>query len=353
MAGSSYSSFLHRETYMSNLFSSAYFSRFQGLRGLPNYGLSCCVNALLQSFCATQELLALLNRWKVNDSGPQEKAKNVPEQLQKTLQAMQSDRFLPDPHKSFLHCLDRNRIPMSIQHDADEVFLSIMNLVQEQMSDTELAQQIKCLYKVKVEEHLQCNECTYIQSGETYLISLPLPLLRASNTLEECFRAFFELQELDGDDKCFCERCGEKTPSKQGLKLIHLPPVVCVHLKRFRSDDGYTKKLHCKVSFPQALDFKMILKAQHVSEKFPKQEQNEWQYKLYAVIVHHGSAVSGHYTAYITHDGDTWYHANDSYVSKRTWADVEGTFGGHWGCDTAYMLLYRRTEEEREPECSG
>ncbi|KAJ8268970.1 hypothetical protein COCON_G00115770 [Conger conger] len=329
----------------------SHISSFQGLRGLPNYGLSCCVNALLQSFSATRELLPLLNGW-TNDSGATEKAKNVPEHLQKTLQAMQGDRFLTDPHKSFLCCLDRNRIPMSVQHDADEVFLTIMNLIQEQMSDTELAQQIKHLYMVKVEEYLQCNDCTYIQSGETYLLSLPLPLLRGSNTLEDCFRDFFELQKLDNGNKCFCERCGEKTPSEQGFKLIYLPAVVCVHLKRFRYDNGYTKKLYSKVSFPPALDFKKILKQEQVS-KSSEQPQSEWQYKLYAVIVHCGTAMFGHYTAYIKHEGDIWYYANDSHVSKTTWAHVEDTFGGSMGNDTAYMLLYRRTEGEREPECSG
>ncbi|KAJ8381961.1 hypothetical protein SKAU_G00027390 [Synaphobranchus kaupii] len=351
MAGRSYSrSFLYPDSYhLYVYYQSPYGSRFQGLRGLPNYGLSCCVNALLQSFSATQELLALLNRWIENDSGALEKARNVPQQLQKALQAMQSDRFLPNPHQSFLYCLDRNHIPMSVQHDADEVFISILNLIQEQMSDTELAQQIKCLYMVKLEEHLQCNECTYIQSGDTYMLSLPLPLSQGSNTLEDCFRAFFELQELDNEERCFCDRCGEKTPSKQGLKLIYLPSVVCVHLKRFHYDHGRTEKMHCEVSFPQALDFNTILKPEQVSQS-SKQSRSEWQYKLYAVIVHCGTAMFGHYTAYIKPDGDIWYHANDSRVSQMTWADVEGTFGGSKGGDTAYMLLYRRTKEETEPD---
>ncbi|KAJ8262013.1 hypothetical protein GJAV_G00161100 [Gymnothorax javanicus] len=327
------------------------YSRYQGLRGLPNYGLSCCVNALLQSFSATQELLGLLDCWTVDVLRVPEKAKNVPLQLQNTLKAMQSDRFHPDPHKRFLHCLDSNHIPMSVQHDADEVFISILNLIQEQMSDTQLAQRIKGLYLVNLEEYLQCNECTYVQSGDTYLLSLPLPVLSGSNTLEECFQAFFELQDLDDEDKCFCDRCGEKTPSKQGFKLIRLPPVVCVHLKRFRHDGGYTRKLHCRVSFPPTLDFKSILGPGPISQSC-KQQRSEWRYDLYAVIVHSGSAMFGHYTAYIKNDGGIWYYANDSCVYKTTWSDVESTFGGCKGSDTAYMLLYRRTED-REPECSG
>ncbi|XP_036374365.1 ubl carboxyl-terminal hydrolase 18 [Megalops cyprinoides] len=294
---------------------SACYSRIQDLRGLVNYGLSCCVNALLQSFSATHELVVLLNKWDIDDRGALVKTHNVPLQLQRILQAMQSQELQPVPHKDFLHCLDRNNIRLYKQHDADEVFLSILNLIQEQMSDKELAQEIRRLYMVTVEEHLQCMECRFIECGTSYLLSLPLPLREEDNTLEESFRNFFELQELRNMDECFCNRCGEKQPSRQGLRLIKLPPVVCIHLKRFRSTGGYTKKLYSKVSFPQTIDFKEILEPEQVSGSFL---ESEWQYNLYAVIVHCGSAMFGHYTAYIKHPGDNeWYHADDSRVRKR------------------------------------
>lgn len=32
---------------------------------------------------------------------------------------------------------------------------------------------------------------------------------------EKCIQTFFREQELSGEDKCYCERCGEKQPSKQ------------------------------------------------------------------------------------------------------------------------------------------
>lgn len=107
-------------------------SRSQGLRGLLNYGLSCCVNALLQSFSATWELVDLLEGWNPVDK------ESVPLYLRKALLAMQSDQSQPAPHKDFLHCLDRNYIRNNVQQDADEVFLSILNLIQQQMSDKAL-----------------------------------------------------------------------------------------------------------------------------------------------------------------------------------------------------------------------
>ncbi|CAB1345929.1 unnamed protein product [Coregonus sp. 'balchen'] len=301
MAGSIFSVF-------SRSFNQPFRSRLQGLM---NYGLSCCVNALLQSFSATWELVDLLDRWNPVDKYKE----SVPLQLRKVLLAMQSDQSQPAPHQDFLHCLDRNYIRLHVQHDADEVFLSILNLIQQQMSDKALAQEIQSLYKVTMETYLQCLECTYIESGTSFLLSLPMHLKDSHNSLDDCIRLFFELQELRDRDNCYCERCGEKKPSKQGFKLISLPPILCLHLKRFRNSRGYTRKLHCKVTFPETLNISEILTAEALSQSYV---QSDSQYSLCAVIVHSGDAMFGHYTAYVRHKKDqSWYYADDSNVRQR------------------------------------
>ncbi|KAM9402479.1 ubl carboxyl-terminal hydrolase 18 isoform 1-T1 [Salvelinus alpinus] len=318
-------------------------SRSQGLRGLLNYGLSCCVNALLQSFSATWELVDLLEGWNPVDK------ESVPLYLRKVLLAMQSDQSQPAPHKDFLHCLDRNYIRNHVQQDADEVFLSILNLIQQQMSDKALAQEIHSLYKVTMETYLQCLECKYIETGTSFLLSLPMHIRESHDSLEDCIRFFFELQELRDGDKCYCERCGEKTPSKQGFKLISLPPVLCLHLKRFRHSHGYTRKLHLKVTFPETLNISEILTAGALSERYV---QSDSQYSLCAVIVHSGDAMFGHYTAYVRHKDQSWYYANDRYVRQVSWKEVQNTYGGSLR-ETAYMLLYRRTPEGKQQEWSS
>ncbi|CAK6950051.1 ubl carboxyl-terminal hydrolase 18 [Scomber scombrus] len=323
------------------------FKDSHGMRGLNNYNLSCCVNTLLQTFSATLELANLLDKWDTasmrSDSG------NVPLQLKKVLVAMRSDHPLPAPHRDFLHCLDRNRIQLSIQHDADEVFHSILDLMQKQMDNKTLALQIKDLYKISVQTQLKCINCDSVQTLDSYLISLPLHIKEDQNTLGDCMRSFFEHQELRGRDCCTCEQCGTKTPSKQGVKLLALPPILCVHLKRFRNIRGYTRKLNCEVIFPQTLNLSEMLR-EAFSADFA---QNNCKYTLYAVVVHSGDAMCGHYTAYVRHSR-SWYYADDSCVEKTSWQDVERTYGGH-GRRTAYMLMYRRDSKEEgpQPECSG
>lgn len=50
---------------------------------------------------------------------------------------------------------------------------------------------------------------------------------------------------------------------------------------------------------------------------YPHLFQNDCQYTLYAVVVHSGSAVFGHYTAYVRQrESWSWYHADDSRVNQ-------------------------------------
>ncbi|CAJ1054775.1 ubl carboxyl-terminal hydrolase 18 isoform X2 [Xyrichtys novacula] len=305
-------------------------------RGLTNYGLSCCVNSLLQTLCATWELTELLDKWESSVNRDDER--NVPLQLKRVLSALKSNTHQPVSPRDLLRCLDRHSIPLNVQHDADEVFLALLNLVQQQIGDRVLALEIQTLYKISVEAHLQCLECTTDQTHRSFLLSLPLHIKEDHNSLEECMTSYFKHQELRGRNCCYCKQCGVKTPSKQGFKLLSLPAILRVHLKRFRSNGSYTRKVDSQVTFPETLDLSVILKDAFSSEF----TQNDCMYTLYAVVVHSSSAMFGHYTAYVHHTvNQRWYYANDSHVQQTSWEEVKTTYGG---CHrpTAYMLMYRR-----------
>ncbi|XP_076862467.1 ubl carboxyl-terminal hydrolase 18 [Brachyhypopomus gauderio] len=316
--------------------------RMLGMRGLLNCGLSCCVNALLQSFSATTELLDLLIRWQPSD-GPEDKL-SVPLQLKKVLCAMREQRE-PVPHLHFLDCLHHNQVCRYTEHDVDEVFHSILNLIQKQMSDQDLAAEIKNLFKIKMEGHIQCSVCTYTHGVPTYFLSLPLHIREDRNTLEDCLCSFFARQTLEDSESFYCERCDDKTRSSQAFKLVSLPSILCIHLKRFRNSRGYTHKLFCEVSFPNCINIVDMLPKEHP-------EMPEGRYRLYAVIVHSGTAVLGHYTVFISPLDGKWYYANDSHVFESNWEHVQKTYGGSTGAGTAYMLLYRRYSSDIEQSCS-
>ncbi|XP_041833167.1 ubl carboxyl-terminal hydrolase 18 isoform X2 [Melanotaenia boesemani] len=285
-----------------------------GMRGLINYNLSCCVNTLLQTFSATWELADLLEKWEA--AGVRADSRNLPLQLKRVLAAMRGDLPQLAPHRDFLHCLDRNCIRLNTQHDANEVFLSILNFTQQQMDDQVLALQIQNLYKISVGTYLQCLECGSIQTLNSYLLSLPLHIKEDPNTLEDCMTSFFEPQELRDRNCCFCPQCGTKKPSRKGMKVRSLPRILCVHLERFRNNRGLTYKLDCRVTFPEAFDLSEIL-TEAFSADFA---QNNCKYTLYGVVVHSGSAGFGHYTAYVRDKVNKhWYYADDSHIQQVSW----------------------------------
>ncbi|XP_012678970.2 ubl carboxyl-terminal hydrolase 18 [Clupea harengus] len=319
------------------------------IRGLWNSGLSCCVNALLQSMFTTEGLLEILDRWK--PSGHCEERNNVLLQLRKALHTMGGESPQPDPHREFLDCLHRNSIHRTVQHDAHEVFLSILNLLQQQMTSTQLKEEILDLYKVNIEGHVRCLVCTFDHEINSYLLSFPLALREGQNNLEACMQSFFTFQELTGEDECYCERCGKKQPSAQGFKLRSLPKILCIHLKRFRHDGGFTRKLNRQVTFSDTLNVPNILKPEHISEVFQKDDS---LYSLYAVVVHSGFATCGHYTAFIRQPGEqSWYYADDDVVRQVKWDDVQSSYSGRMGGGTAYMLLYRRQSTSEDQGFSG
>ncbi|XP_060932373.1 ubl carboxyl-terminal hydrolase 18 [Limanda limanda] len=337
---------------LSSLYSFSYCTvrDFQNaMRGLSNYQLSCCVNTLLQTLSATWELSDLLERW--DSAGVRADSHNVPMQLKKVLAAMKSDHGHNSPHRDFLNCLDRNSFRLCVQHDADEVFLSILNFLQQQMDDRALALEIQNLYKVSVETHLQCLECSWVQTQTSFQLSLHLHVKDDHDSLEGCISSFLEDQDLRGRDSCFCAQCGIKTPSKRVIKLLSLPRILCMQLKRYRSSRGDIRKLDCKVTFPETFDFSEIARG-GFSRDFA---QDEYTYTLYAVVVHSGGTMGGHYTAYVRPRGNQqWHYADDSHVEKVSLEQVQAAYGTYNG-GTAYMLMYRRSskEEGRQPEFSG
>uniref|UniRef100_A0A8C5A854 USP domain-containing protein n=1 Tax=Gadus morhua TaxID=8049 RepID=A0A8C5A854_GADMO len=314
--------------------------RFPRCRGLENYGLTCCVNALLQSFIATSELKDLLDRWD-SSSVREDALDNVPVHLKGVLGAIR-DPSCRAPHKDFLRCLDRQHIRLNVQHDADEVFLAVLNFIQQQMDDKVLALEIQSLYRLSVELHHQCVECSSNQflPSSSYLLSLPLHIRNQNNTLKDCLASFFELQKLSGIDNCFCDQCKTRTPFTHGHRILSLPTILCVQLQRFRySDSGWMYKLDCSVEFQESLDFQDICSRDVFSKDFQKNEGTK--YSLFAVIVHSGTAMFGHYTAFVRATGGSdWFYANDSHVEPVSWETVRETYGGR--SRTAYMLLYRR-----------
>lgn len=151
-------------------------------------------------------------------------------------------------------------------------------------------------------------------------------------TLEDCLAAFFAADELKGDNMYSCERCKKLRNGVKYCKVLRLPEILCIHLKRFRHEVMYSFKISSHVSFPlEGLDLRPFLAKECTSQIT--------SYDLLSVICHHGTAGSGHYIAYCQNViNGQWYEFDDQYVTEVHETVVQNA--------EAYVLFYRKSSEE-------
>ncbi|XP_058138456.1 ubl carboxyl-terminal hydrolase 18 isoform X2 [Dasypus novemcinctus] len=281
--------------------------------------------------------------------GVEEQKRSVPFQLLLLLEKMQDSRWKAVRPMELAYCLQKHNVPLFVQHDAVQLYLTIWNLIKDQITDVDLVERMQALYTIQMKETLTCLGCTTESSRNSSMLTLPLSLfdldLKPLKTLEDALCCFFQPRELSDKSKCFCETCGKKTHRKQVLQVTHLPQTLTIHLMRFSIRNSQTEKICHSLCFPQSLDFSRVLLAkQDLSDA---EEQPGGHYELFAVIAHLGMADFGHYCAYIRSPvDDKWFCFNDSSVCWVSWEDIRCTYGNHnyrWR-ETAYLLVYMKSE---------
>jgi hypothetical protein len=115
--------------------------------------------------------------------------------------------------------------------------------------------------------------------------------------------------------------------------LLHLPPVLVVHLKRFvQVGFGRTKKVDTPVAFAEVLDLHAGLAPPSVFARMGMTPPPT-TYRLFGVVCHSGSLLGGHYIAYVSPRRGSWVYCSDSHTRPTTWEEV---------CKAqAYILFYQ------------
>lgn len=172
------------------------------------------------------------------------------------------------------------------------------------------------------------------------------------------------------DNKYSCEACGRHVDAVKQISIKSLPDNLIFHLKRFEYafDIGKRIKVNDWFQFPREIDLFPYtmghIEMQEKKIKRPKEETEEI-YELVGVLVHTGTAESGHYYSYIRDPRPRdsvpdpkvqWYEFNDSEVKPWRIEELD-----HWCCGgheltydptfypepplksySAYMLFYRK-----------
>jgi ubiquitin carboxyl-terminal hydrolase 8 len=186
------------------------------------------------------------------------------------------------------------------------------------------------IFQGQLRTTLQCTECSRKVVKFDPFMYLSLPLSKETNTLDDCLNLFCQEESLHGDNQWYCSTCKKHVNATTRTDLWTLPPILIVHLKRFKQDPrtGTCSKLKQSI--------KIKLKGWDLDDVVARQTMSSPVYDLYAVSNHLGNFGSGHYTAYaINRVDDLWYDFNDSRATKISDEHVAKN-------DDAYVLFFNR-----------
>lgn len=161
------------------------------------------------------------------------------------------------------------------------------------------------------------NKCSELQ--------VPFELKPAK--IHDCFQLFSEVEVLDAENYWHCPRCKKSVEARKTMELFRTPPVLILHLKRFKSIGYILEKLAISVESPmKGLDLSPYL----ATRASPKPI-----YDLYGCVCHLGATLqSGHYISYCFNaTSKGWLEFNDSKVRPVSADQVQ--------IGTAYLLFYK------------
>ncbi|RVE52232.1 hypothetical protein evm_003151 [Chilo suppressalis] len=91
---------------------------------------------------------------------------------------------------------------------------------------------------------------TTADAAGTNGLTLPIPSRTGSLKLQQCLQHFTKEEELDGDEKPTCSKCGVRRKCLKWFTVQKFPQVLVIHLKRFSPTERFRGKLNVLVEFP-------------------------------------------------------------------------------------------------------
>ncbi|KAF8340377.1 uncharacterized protein EI90DRAFT_3035339 [Cantharellus anzutake] len=330
----------------------------QGRKGFLNLGASCYLSVILQVLVHTP----LLRRYYLSDKHPHqlcEKDICMECEIDKLLTEIYSSESPWITPTSFLYTLWRHAIastsqtnspsaPQSsdtgiagyAQHDAHEVFITILNAIH--LTSTGDLPPFKCrciihtVFGAELQSDVQCGNCGSVRSVVDPLLDLNLELEskpsdgdHSMDTLHECLRRYTRLEKLGENEQPSCQECDKQSENAtRRLSLRKLPPVLSFQFKRFKQNGNSStvQKVEHPVRFPATLDMSpftthAVGMKDEGSRRAKMGPLSMYEYELFAVVNHEGQMDTGHYTNYARYH-DEWYRYDDEKVINATLAEV-------------------------------
>jgi len=350
-------------------------------RGLPNLGLTCYLNSILQILFHTPELINFFlqndQRETIMKNQSYEgielvarfyklfvaywSGKNVNESLIffKKVLGQHFDEFdgmnQNDQHECITFLFDAlhrglnsqqeySLEPPKSSHVIDKLETNaIKKLCDEGLSyfPFKTPENIICvspvtnLFMGQQHYRTECISCGYISHLFTVFQMLDLNIPKGQPgkplTLEDCLDFNTGITQLGSSEQHECDKCKKSNRNRRRITIWRTPRILIIglvrNLKMIKNGQYYSTKDSREVLYPIKLNI-----SKYISNDLPT---NGINYTLQSIACHHGMPSMGHCISYINMQND-WYVFDDTKVIKRDQNYIQGSEG--------YILFYRQDD---------
>ena len=352
-----------------------------GYVGLRNLAATCYMNSLMQQFYMVPQfrarIFSLVPYLPEGTEAPTTQntgkstltdSRNVLFQLQSLfahLQESQLKYYDPTSFTKVYKDPDGRVMNPVVQMDAEEFFAGLLDKIESVVKGTPDEKAVRDFFGGSLWQQVEAKDCGHVSRREEEMLTIPVEVKGKAN-LYQSLEAFVKADILDGDNKYQCSQCNQMVDARKYACLGRLPDNLVFSLKRFDFDfETLTRvKVHDYFEFPQSLSVEpytadglmrksKLAKGEALTDE-DKFDPEDFEYSLSGIVIHRGSADSGHYYSYIkdrnsSPDRPRWYLFNDMSVESFDEHDIPAlAFGGEdphrrtMKAYSAYMLFYTK-----------
>nr|XP_046179575.1 ubiquitin carboxyl-terminal hydrolase 40-like [Oncorhynchus gorbuscha] len=271
------------------------------LSGIKNQGGTCYLNSLLQTLFFTPEFREELFSLGPKELGcleekdkPEAKVRVIPLELQRLFARLllvdQQSASTTDLTDSF----GWNNSEESRQHDVQELNRILFSALEHSLVDTSGSAFIQRLYHGTTVNSILCKECGNISQRQEDFLDLTVCVRGVCGLEGALWDMFVEEEMFEGSNLYRCGQCDQLVTAAKSAKLRKLPPFLTVSLLRFNFDFARCERYKetGRYTFPLTINLKPFCEQ-------TEDEDSEYSYELFSVIIHKGGCYGGHYHVYI------------------------------------------------------
>ena len=357
-----------------------------GYVGLKNLGATCYMNSLMQQLFMIPGFRYGIFRAEDDEEN---KADSLLYQMQVIFGHLQESEKKYYDMQDFCNAYKCDGQPTNtnVQMDVDEFLTMLFDKLERALKKNNI---LKEFFGGTIINQIISKGCEHVSEREEGFFTLSLDV-KDKKHIRESLDLFVVGDMLEGDNKYFCGTCSAKVDALKRCCVKTLPNTLIVHAKRFEFDLEAMKrtKLNESLEFPMHLNMEPYTKEGLARIEAQKQDglsqevppplhpPEYYEYELAGILVHAGTADSGHYYSFVKEREPLsgmlqWIYFNDTLVEPFNTDEIpKAAFGGydtvqqldsvqgkyvtrtHLRVNNAYMLFYDRVKPTPKTEAGA